>query len=84
MYQLLKVISSLINYFISENLPKDDAADLADIIESERPKSQETPFGEKIKKWIRENLIKKSEAWKIAGSTVLKILERAISAYYGL
>ena len=76
--------SSLINYFVSKNLPKDDAMDLANIIESEKPTNQETPFGEKIKKWIKENLIKKSETWKMTYSALLIILEKAVSVYYGL
>lgn len=75
---------SLIKYFFSNKIPEDDAKALTDIIVSEKPKSKENPFGKKLKKWIEENLIKKSKLWKIASSTLLKILEKAISGYYGL
>ena len=76
--------SSLIKYFSFNKIPENEAKTLADIIVSEKPKSKENLFGIKLKKWIEENLMKKSELWKIAGSTILKILEKAVSGYYGL
>ena len=75
---------SLIKYLSSNKIPADDAKTLADIIVSEQSNNKEEPFGKKLKKWIGENLIKSSELWKIASSTLLKTLEKAISSYYGL
>ena len=75
---------SLIKHLSSNKIPEDDAKTLADIIVSEQSNNKEEPFGKKLKKWIGENLIKSSELWKIASSTLLKTLEKAISSYYGL
>ena len=76
--------TSLIKYFTYNKIPEDDAKALTDIVASEQPKTKENLFGTKINKWIKENLTKKSKIWKIACSTVVKILEKAISQYYGL
>ena len=76
--------SSLCTYFIYNKLPKKDANNLADIISSEQPINSESPFGIKLKRWIKEKLKAKSKIWKMTYSTALEIIKKAVSAYYGL
>ena len=76
--------SSLSGYFISNGLSEKDANSLTDIISSEQPVNSDSPFGTKLKEWIEEKLQEKSKIWKITYTTLLKIIEKAASAYYGL
>ena len=47
-------------------------------------KSKDIPFGEKANQWIRNKLPKISDTCKMTYSTILKLVEKAISNYYGL
>ena len=75
--------SSLIDYLVSKNFPENSAKEFVDIVASEKPKSKEMIFGEKTSRWISDNLPKISEICKMTFSTVLKLIEKAVSHYYG-
>ena len=76
--------SSLIDCLVSQNFPENSAKEFVDIVASEKPASEETPFGEKASQWIRDNLPKISEICKMTYSAVLRIIEKAVSQYYGV
>ena len=74
----------MIQFLVSQNFLKDAVKEFMDIAASEEPKSKNTPFGKKTYKWISDNLPKMSEICKMAYSSALRLLEKAVSDYYGL
>ena len=77
--------NSFIEHLVSIGLPRDDVAELAEIIESEEPTSSEEPFGQNAKNWIASNLKKAAEGtWNMGISVATKVLTEAALKYYGL
>lgn len=77
--------NSFIDYLEATGIPKSDASELVEIMESEEPTSPEEPFGEKAKNWIATNLKKAAEGtWKVGISVATKVLTDAALRYYGL
>ncbi|WP_303261874.1 hypothetical protein, partial [Synechococcus elongatus] len=76
---------SLIEYLVESGLPQDMAEEFAKILQSESPKSQEEPFGEKANKWIVSNLKKAADgAWNIGISVAVPVLTEAALRFYNL
>lgn len=76
---------SLIEYLEKFGIPKDDATEIAEIMETEKPTSSEEPFGAKAKHWIASNLKKAAQGtWKIGVTVATKVLSEAALKYYGL
>ena len=77
--------NSLIEHLVASGIPKNDASELASILESEEPSTKEEPFGQKAKNWIASNLKKAAEGtWKIGISTATTVITEAALKYYGL
>ncbi|MDI6891515.1 MAG: hypothetical protein QMD08_00750 [Actinomycetota bacterium] len=76
---------SLIEYLAKSGMPKADATEIAEIMEKEKPISNEEPFGEKAKNWIALNLKKAAQGtWKMGVTVATKVLSEAALKYYGL
>ena len=76
---------SLIEYLEKSGIPKADATEIAEIMETEKPTSSEEPFGAKAKHWIASNLKKAVQGtWKIGLTVATKVLSEAALKYYGL
>lgn len=76
---------SFIAYLVESGIPREDASELANIVESEEPSNPEEPFGEKAKSWLVSNLKKAAEGtWNIGISVATKVLTEATLKYYGL
>lgn len=76
---------SLIEYLSKSGMPKADATEIAEIMEKEKPISNEEPFGEKAKNWIASNLKKAAQGtWKMGITVATKVLSEAALKYYGL
>ena len=76
---------SLIQFLVKSGIPKDDATEIANIMESEEPSSVDEPFGEKARHWIATNLVKAAQgAWDIGINIATKVLSEAALRYYGL
>lgn len=77
--------SALIKALTDGGIPKEDADELAAIIEAEAPESKDEPFGTKTKAWITKNLGKAaSGGWKIGISVATSLITEAALRYYGL
>lgn len=75
---------SLVDYLTESGLPNDDAAEIANIMETEDPISIEEPFGIKARDWIASNLWKAAKGtWSIGVSVATRILSEAALKYYG-
>lgn len=76
---------SFIEHLVESGIPRNDADELAKIVESEEPSSPDEPFGEKAKSWLGENLKNAAEGtWDIGISVATKVLTEAALKYYGL
>lgn len=76
---------SLIEYLAKSGMPKADATEIAEIMEKEKPTSNEEPFGEKAKNWIASNIKKAAPGtWKMGVTVATKVLSEAALKYYGL
>ena len=76
---------SFIEHLVKSGIPREDASELAEIVQSEEPTSPEEPFGEKAKFWLGSNLKKAAEGtWNIGISVATKVLTEAALKYYGL
>jgi hypothetical protein len=63
----------------------EDAEDIAQIFQSEKPESKEEPFGKKAKSWIASNIGKAiNGTWKVGVAVATQVLTEAASKYYGL
>jgi AbiTii len=81
----LRDSDSFINHLVESGIPREDASELAGIVETEEPYSIEEPFGKKAKSWLVANLKKAAEGtWDIGISVATKILTEAALKYYGL
>jgi len=68
-----------------QGIPKDDAAELVDILANEEPDSPDEPFGSRAREWMVENLKKAaSGSWKMGITVATKVLSEAALKYYGL
>jgi len=77
--------NSFIDYLVESGIPRDDASELAEIVQSEEPTSPEEPFGEKAESWLGSNLKKAAEGtWNVGISVATKVLTEAALKYYGL
>ncbi len=77
--------NSFIEYLVKSGIPREDASELAQIVQSEEPNSPEEPFGEKAKSWLGSNLKKAAEGtWNVGISVATKVLTEAALKYYGL
>jgi hypothetical protein len=75
---------TLVDYLTESGLPNDDAAEIANIMETEDPISIEEPFGIKARDWIASNLWKAAKGtWRIGVSVATRILSEAALKYYG-
>jgi AbiTii len=76
---------ALIQFLTKSGISKDDATEIAKIMETEEPSSVDEPFGEKAKSWIAANLRKAAQgAWSVGISVATKVLSEAALKYYGL
>lgn len=76
---------SLIEYLEKSGMPNADATEIAEIMEKEKPTSNEEPFGEKAKNWIASNLKKAAQGtWKMGVTVATKVLSEAALKFYGL
>ena len=76
---------ALIQFLEKSGIPKEDATEIANIMESEEPSSVDEPFGEKARHWIATNLVKAAQgAWGIGINIATKVLSEAALRYYGL
>lgn len=76
---------SLVEYLEAAGIPKDDAAEFAEIVEAEEPTSEDEPFGEGAKNWVASNLKKAAEGtWNIGVSVATTVLTEAALKFYGL
>jgi hypothetical protein len=81
----LRDANSLIEHLVKSGIPREDATELADIVQSEEPTSAEEPFGQNAKNWLVSNLKKAVEGtWNIGISVATKVLTEAALKYYGL
>ncbi len=76
--------AALVKALIDAGIAKDDAAELAEIIASEKAESKEEPFGKKAKAWIAKNIGKALDGtWKVGIAVATKVLTEAALRYYG-
>lgn len=76
---------ALIQFLTKSGIPKDDATEIAKIMETEEPSSVDEPFGEKAKNWLASNLKKAAQgAWDVGITVATKVLSEAALKYYGL
>lgn len=76
---------ALIEYLVKAGIPESDASELAEIVASEEPSSNEEPLGAKAKAWLVDNLKKAADGtWKVGVSVATKVLTEAALKYYGL
>jgi len=77
--------SSLIEYLEASGIPEADAAEFAQIVESEEPTSKDEPFGQEAKNWIASNIKKAAEGtWNVGVSVATTVLTEAALKFYGL
>ncbi len=75
---------SFVKYLVESGILKSDASELAKIMETEKP-STDDPFGKKAQKWIGDNIKKAAdETWNIGVSEAFKVLAKATIKFYGL
>lgn len=75
---------ALIEHLTNTGIPKGEATEIAEIMESEEPLSEEEPFGEKALSWLGTNLQKAAKGtWNIGISLATKVLTEAALKYYG-
>lgn len=75
---------SLVNYLAESGLPVSDASEIASIMKSEEPISDEEPFGAKARDWIASNLWKAAQGtWKVGVNVATRVLSEAALKYYG-
>jgi hypothetical protein len=75
---------SLVNYLTESGLPVSDASEIASIMKSEEPISDEEPFGAKARDWIASNLWKAAQGtWKVGVNVATRVLSEAALKYYG-
>ncbi len=76
---------SFIEHLVATGFPREDVAELAEIIEAEEPSNAEEPFGQNAKNWIASNIKKAAEGtWNMGISVATKVLTEAALKYYGL
>ena len=76
---------ALIEYLVRAGIPESDASELAEIVASEEPSSDEEPLGAKAKTWLVNNLKKAVDGtWKVGVSVATKVLTEAVLRYYSL
>jgi len=76
---------ALVEYLMKAGILGSDASELAAILASEEPSSNEEPFGVNAKAWLVENLKKVADGtWKVGFSVATKVLTEAALKYYGL
>lgn len=77
--------NSLEQHLAESGMSQSDAAEIAEIIASEEPESEEEPFGARTKDWIANNLTKAAKGtWNMGVSTAATVLTQAALSYYGL
>ncbi len=75
---------SFVKYLVESGILKSDASELAKIMETEKP-STDDHFGKKAQKWIGDNIKKAAdETWNIGVSEAFKVLAKAAIKFYGL
>lgn len=74
-----------INALVEAGFPAVDAAEFSEILASEKPESDNEPFGKKAKIWITSQIGKAFDGtWKIGVAVATKVLTEAAKRYYGL
>ncbi len=75
---------SFVKYLVESGILKSDASELAKIMETENPSTDDS-FGKKAQKWIGDNIKKAAdETWNIGVSEAFKVLTKAAIKFYGL
>lgn len=75
---------ALIENLVKAGIPESDASELAEILASEEPNSNEEPLGAKANAWLLNNLKKAADGtWKVGVSVATKLLTEAALKYYG-
>ncbi|MDH2291566.1 hypothetical protein QD172_09930 [Cobetia sp. 10Alg 146] len=76
---------SIVGFLEAAGIPKDDAAEFAEIVDAEEPTSEDEPFGEGAKNWVASNLKKATEGtWNIGVSVATTVLAEAALKFYGI
>jgi len=76
---------SFIKELESKGIPKEDATELATIVQSETSTSPQEPLGKKAQSWIVKNLQKAlNGGWKMGTSVATEVITEAVKQYYGL
>ncbi len=66
-------------------IPSEEAKEFSTIIQSEKPESNDRPYGQKASDWLAQKLPKIAQgAWNISLSVATHVLEEAAKRYYGL
>lgn len=78
-------IESLISTLKQAGIAEADAKSLADILKSEKPEANSSPFGKRAREWLAKNIGKAMDGtWKVGIAVASKIIEAAVKKYYGL
>jgi hypothetical protein len=76
---------SLMKALVEGGIAESDAAELAEIVASEKGGTKEEPFGTKARAWIIRNIGKAADGtWKAGVAVATKVLTEAALHYYGL
>lgn len=76
---------SFIEHLTKSGIAEEDAKELAEIVQSEKPLSAAEPLGEKAKNWVSSNLEKaKKGIWNVGASVAEQIITEAVRQFYGL
>ena len=76
---------SLINALTDKGFPRTDAEEIAKVIASEQPISNDEPLGSNAQNWLANNLKKAANGtWKIGSTVATTVLSQAALKYYGL
>lgn len=78
-------MTAFMEYLIKAGLPKEDATELAGIVQSEKPVSKEEPLGAKASDWMKAKVQKAGAGlWKMGQEVATKIITEAVMQYYGI
>lgn len=76
---------AMVSELVKAGIPREDATEFAEILASEKPQSNERPFGKRAGTWLARNIGKAADGtWKIGVAIATTVLEEAALRYYGL
>jgi hypothetical protein len=78
-------VQAVVRALETAGIPKEDAAEFAELVATERPESENEPFGKSTKQWIAESIRKAANGtWNVGVAVATKVLTEAALRYYGL